>query len=153
MKRLVRVVSGTASESVIKPLPCPSCGYDLTGVPVVESLIRCPECGEAYERGWIVAAVPPSIRCNVWRVCVAPVVLVLIVLGASLQDPGVAMFLLMSGSVVAGMASLLMFASHATLIVASPPWYRTKLFVIGLAAYVFSLAICLAVVAFAWAFM
>ncbi len=27
------------------PLPCPGCAYDLAGVPVLASHVKCPECG------------------------------------------------------------------------------------------------------------
>jgi hypothetical protein len=28
-----------------RQVPCPSCGYDLRGVPAVGDFYRCPECG------------------------------------------------------------------------------------------------------------
>jgi len=39
-----------------RTVPCPQCRYDLRGVPVVEGLYRCPECGGVWDLETIVHA-------------------------------------------------------------------------------------------------
>ena len=70
------------------PVPCPNCSYDLRGVPVVEGLYRCPECGCVSNLETIVHARLNRERfAGRWIVggLIGLIVILLIILGAVLR--------------------------------------------------------------------
>ena len=50
----IQVMASGVSNS--GSVPCPACGHDLRGVPPVENLYACPECGCVTDLAGIVTA-------------------------------------------------------------------------------------------------
>lgn len=113
-------------------LTCPSCGYDLNGLPAAK-VLRCPECGTDVLFALLESKKPPSLAREMTRVIAVPIA----ISGYCLVTWSMGDLLLMFvGFLGAAVASVCMAIMHSIERKSGLEWpKRRQLLVIGLIMY------------------